>query len=1048
MNIPMKMLSKSFFLPFILISAFAMAGDEILYDGQTFTLQQLSDTSPSTPSLELSTKDGLSLLFSRDGSICEVKEKGKIYGRKRDFLTGFFLHDVKRNTIYPLRGRLEKIGEGRLRQEARLESAQLKFSAIYESHPSFIMVKGELSDLSGEDRAITLYFALPISARGWRWWDDIAESRLIEGEEEYIFAEENCPFGANGKHSRYPLAVISSRDRAIALAIPMDKPVVHRFAYNPLTEQFYLAYDFALVKDTVKFPSRANFQFLIYTADPQWGFRSALKRYYQIFPSFFTKRVRKEGGWFVWGNMKDTPDAKEAGFMFHWGPGGVDAVKYDNQAGFYALQYIECALYQQSMGDYKESPPYEETIRRLEEAGKGDERTLDILDKLTYTGGSGFFGQMPRKEYFKAISRAVLNSAVRDEGGKIVCLIGNYPWIGDSGWGAIFPCNLDPDIPNGYGRFDTDVSLKSAFQFYERNGAHLDGIALDSYGGYGDDRRMNYRREHFKYADFPLTFSLKDRCPVILQYFSIIEWTRELANSVHPKGLILMANCAWGHAPAFLTFSAPYLDVFGAEAPYQPDPRFIRSIAYHKPCTDLPYSPRPEWEVKYHLLYGIFPGHGNDLNLMKRYYPILKALAEAGWEPITNAYADIEDIQVERFGEGKVIYFSLHNPSEEPRNFQLIVEISKLGLKEVRATDLISGERLRCSKDGNLLKIPLNLRGKDTTTIKLEEVKDMKPLYLERFKYPRLILEPTGKKGDFDGEMVDCFKVVLDYDKGAGELYQREGYYYAIYTGFYGESYRCGLVRSKDLLNWEKMGMVLDIGKEGGFDAGSAGGGVAFKWHDRFYMFYTGYPFKGYENGPGKIGLAISSDLLHWTKLGVILEPEERFSWEAGGLYQPFPLLHNGSFYLFYNAKNRESDWIEQTGVALSDDPQLLKWRKYEGNPILPVGPKGSWDSRFASDPWVIPIAGKWHMFYYGFDGVHAQDGVAVSKDLIKWEKSPFNPILEYGEVGSYDEVHAHKPCVIFKGGIYYHFYTAVGSKGRCIALATSVPLVQEEEIQ
>jgi predicted GH43/DUF377 family glycosyl hydrolase len=314
------------------------------------------------------------------------------------------------------------------------------------------------------------------------------------------------------------------------------------------------------------------------------------------------------------------------------------------------------------------------------------------------------------------------------------------------------------------------------------------------------------------------------------------------------------------------------------------------------------------------------------------------------------------------------------------------------------------------------------------------------PPYLIRFKYPHLILEPSRRKDDFDGELVDVFKIVRDYDNTVSELYQKNDYYYATYTGYDGESYRVGLLRSEDLLNWEKLGIILDVGKEGDFDWGSAGGGVVFRWKREFYMFYTGYPLKGYENGPGKIGLALSSDLFHWKKIGMIIKPDERFEWESGGLYQPFPLLYSGRFYLFYNAKNNEVSWTEQIGVAFSQSEDFLKWKKYPGNPVLRVGPPGSWDSHFVSDPWVIMIEDKWHMFYYGFDGVHAQDGVAISNNLIQWEKSPFNPILRKGEAGSYDEIHAHKPCVVSKGGIYYHFYTAVGVKGRCIALATSVP--------
>ncbi len=1031
---------------FVYLSTILFGFKAFCFDSSLIPPQQLLDHTPARPSVRINSKDGLSLIFSQAGNVYEVKVNGKSYGMKKNWLSGFFLRDVKKDILYPLKGRLNRLKEGMWKQSVELKDASLLFQAIYESHRDYIKVRGNIKDISGNDRAITIYFALPIDAIGWFWWDDIETKLLIEEGREYSNVEKNCPFGANGKHSRYPLATVSNENSSLTLAIPMDKPVVHRLIYDSQMRLFFVAFDFALTKKTRKFPSRADFEFLIFTSDSHWGFRSALAKYYSLFPSFFTKRANKEGSWYVWGNMKDTPKAKEAGFMFHWGPGGVDAVKYDNDEGFYALQYIECAFYQQSMGDYKEAPPYEKAIQRLKEASEGNPSTLDTLVKLSYTGGSGFFGQMPRREYFQKISKAVLNSALYDENGRIICLIGNYPWIGDSGWGAIFPCNLDPDIPEGYGKFNIENSLRTAFDFYKRNGAHLDGIALDSYGGYGDDKRINFREEHFTYADFPLTFSLKDKRPVLPQYFSLIEWTRKLAQRVHPQGLLLMANCAWGFTPAFLTFSAPYLDVFGAEAPYFSDPRFIRAIAYHKPCTDLPYTPRPEWEVKFHLLYGIFPGHGNDLALLIKYNPILQELAKAGWEPITNASADKEDIWVERFGKGKAIYFSIHNHSEEEKEFTLSIEMDKIGGKSFIAKNMLTGEKIRVKIDGGIVRIPLELSGRDTTVIKIEEVKDMKPLYLERYKYPRLILMPTGRKGDFDSELVDCFKIVLDNDKGAGELYEKDSYYFAIYTGYDGESYRCGLLRSKDLLNWDKLGMVLDIGKEGDFDYGSAGGGVAFKWKDKFFMVYTGYPYKGYENGPGKIGIAISDDLIHWKKLGVILEPEKENEWEAGGLYQPFPLINDGKFYLFYNAKNEKPDWIEQTGLAFSEKGDPFKLKKYEGNPVLPVGEAGSWDSRFASDPWVIKIGGKWHMFYYGFNGINAQDGVALSDDLIKWKKSPFNPILEKGEAGSYDEIHAHKPCVVFKGGVYYHFYTAVGSKGRCIALATSVPLLQEDD--
>jgi len=88
-------------------------------------------------------------------------------------------------------------------------------------------------------------------------------------------------------------------------------------------------------------------------------------------------------------------------------------------------------------------------------------------------------------------------------------------------------------------------------------------------------------------------------------------------------------------------------------------------------------------------------------------------------------------------------------------------------------------------------------------------------------------------------------------------------------------------------------------------------------------------------------------------------------------------------------------------------------------------------------------------MFYFGFDGKHAQDGIAFSKDLFHWEKNP-EPILRYGKPGELDEIHAHKPSVIYHDGVLYHFYCAcrkyregdpaenLGDEFRCITVATS----------
>lgn len=175
-------------------------------------------------------------------------------------------------------------------------------------------------------------------------------------------------------------------------------------------------------------------------------------------------------------------------------------------------------------------------------------------------------------------------------------------------------------------------------------------------------------------------------------------------------------------------------------------------------------------------------------------------------------------------------------------------------------------------------------------------------------------------------------------------------------------------------------------------------------------MYYHSYPEDGYEAGPAAIGMAWceEEDLMTWHRMPEpILTIENGASWEAGGLYKNCLVEKDGKYYLFYNAKNSPGDgsfWKEQIGVAVGDSPfQFVRWK---GNPLLTIEPK-KWDSCFCSDPWVVWDKNQWVMFYYGFDGQHAMDGIAVSQDLLHWEKSAgaYSPLRCTGRIG--------RPCML-----------------------------------
>jgi predicted GH43/DUF377 family glycosyl hydrolase len=293
-------------------------------------------------------------------------------------------------------------------------------------------------------------------------------------------------------------------------------------------------------------------------------------------------------------------------------------------------------------------------------------------------------------------------------------------------------------------------------------------------------------------------------------------------------------------------------------------------------------------------------------------------------------------------------------------------------------------------------------------------------------KAGKLLVAPSYRRGAFDSHAVDC-----------PFLFSHAGTYAMTYVGWDSVGYRTGLARSADLLSWEKQGLLIDRGPRGSVTEYNAALTAILRENDLYspgalrpvagsYVgTYHAYPNPGYEAGPAVIGLCCSPDLRRWEMGPPILQPHPAFPWEAGGLYKSWLVEQDGTYYLFYNAKNQTAGaWKEQTGVALSTD--LTHWERLSANPILRNGPPGAFDDIFASDPCVLRLGGVWVMFYFGLcsDG-HARDGCAFSTDLLHWEKS--NQVLvDVGQAGDIDATHAHKAGLIARADRLVHFYCAV----------------------
>jgi predicted GH43/DUF377 family glycosyl hydrolase len=194
-----------------------------------------------------------------------------------------------------------------------------------------------------------------------------------------------------------------------------------------------------------------------------------------------------------------------------------------------------------------------------------------------------------------------------------------------------------------------------------------------------------------------------------------------------------------------------------------------------------------------------------------------------------------------------------------------------------------------------------------------------------------------------------------------------------------------------------------------------------------YFNFYSGYDGKTWHTG-----LAISHDGIAWNKRGRVLSPDPR-TWEGDYIAANGSVVEiDGEFWHWYQAGR-----VPRIGLARSKNG--MSWAK-EPAPVLPLGPRGSWDERGVADPYVIDIDRTLYMYYLGQDRARRQRlGVAMSTDGTHWSKLRSNPILDLGATGAFDEVGLGEPAVWSSSGSYWMLYTARDrNENRRLGLARS----------
>jgi len=134
-----------------------------------------------------------------------------------------------------------------------------------------------------------------------------------------------------------------------------------------------------------------------------------------------------------------------------------------------------------------------------------------------------------------------------------------------------------------------------------------------------------------------------------------------------------------------------------------------------------------------------------------------------------------------------------------------------------------------------------------------------------------------------------------------------------------------------------------------------------------------------------------------------ILVPGDKSAWDGGVIETCYAFKDEETYYLYYHGTpGDEEKWPRtgyRVGVATAPHP-LGPWTKYEGNPIIDLGPEGSWEDGWVACAAVLKEEGdKYYLWYSGNTHV----GLAyASSPLGPWEKYEDNPVLEsFGYLGS-----------------------------------------------
>ncbi|MHB8874521.1 MAG: hypothetical protein ACYC8T_12605 [Myxococcaceae bacterium] len=680
----------------------------------------------AAPALSVRTNDGLSLGLDARGAIQQVSVDGTPLPLLGD--GGFFISEVTAaQAPLPMDGATRpgaavlgtatSTGPNEITVTGHVEVLAADFTAVIRGGAALRMTAHLSSNRTG-DRAFVIYFRVPVAAEGWKWSGALDASRVLaagdRGYDEFHWWKDY-----RTTTSASPVVAINSNTAGLALVIPPTTPTIYRITHQA-PYGFQAEWEVGLADEPTRFRNSADVEALLYRVDPKWGYRSALKRLYMLYPKLWTKRAL-DGSWYIdQSSLSSVENPQDFAMRFSETMTWANSINRDH--GIYALRYVE---------------PWNDHIFE----------GLDVLRAWAADSPDNQLNTyMAKGEPRQVTAQSALLSGVIGRDGQYAGVNDPANFTDQEG-SHRYVQNPDWEIPNflGFSGNSIDVgrvlNRGQAVEEYEITrqwgkkpaSADLiyDGLYLDSTNtsgvGWAGWHMFNFRREHFATTESPLVFDPQSGKVALSQALSGMKSVRRMVELSHGAGKLVMSN---GLPDPHTFWTGAWTDFLAPGEGFHmglDEVRATRVANYTKPMAFLNNSNVTATQFAHSLLYACFPGgagQNQNRGVYKTWAPILLQVAAAGWEPLTFAHSTDPGVLVERYGrlDRGTLHLVAHRESGSGAASKLVIDKASMGIGEgvkLAGHDLVSNRPLALEDLGATLELPVQLEDEQSVAVRL-----------------------------------------------------------------------------------------------------------------------------------------------------------------------------------------------------------------------------------------------------------------------------------------------------------------------------------------